>query len=115
MKEVRSSLVHEDEVKSIIKDFNEKFGTLGLFRDSISTEVDRLKEQINELKDKYMKNNQVKTKLERANQDLQIEEEHLTKKLEIQDGFYPSTDEIHPESIVGVPHLRLCSRRAAAR
>ena len=32
MTAVRSSLVHEDEVKSIIKDFNLKFGTFLLKR-----------------------------------------------------------------------------------
>lgn len=74
-----------------------------------------MKEQINELKEKYMKNNQVKTKLERRNQDLEIEEEHLAKKLEIQEGFYSQGDELDSKMIVGGSVTRVFERMSSTQ
>src|SRR3990167_5328351 len=77
--------------------------------DSISLEIQMLKKQTEELNNKYVANNQIKSDLEKKHSDLAIEEEHLAKKLELYEGFYataplnlqPVTPE-EPKTPVGI-------------
>lgn len=56
--------------------------------DSISLEIQALKKQTEDLNNKYVENNQIKSDLEKKHADLAIEEEHLAKKLDLYEGFY---------------------------